>query len=82
MADVWTRIMAQAGDRQWPTVEAFAADWAGHMGLQPAHAQTSAAFLLRQYGGENRVINFSESERWNTAQALNVLSSQPAFQMV
>jgi uncharacterized protein (DUF1800 family) len=82
MADVWTRIMAQAGDRQWPTVEAFAADWAGHMGLQPAHAQTSAAFLLRQHGGENRVINFSESERWNTAQALNVLSLQPAFQMV
>jgi uncharacterized protein (DUF1800 family) len=82
MTDIWTRLMARGGDQQWASAEAFAGEWSSRMGLDETHATLSAEFLTRQYGGEKRAVNFTEDERWNTAQALNVLSASPSYQMV
>jgi uncharacterized protein (DUF1800 family) len=82
MSDIWTRMMAQEPDRDWPTMQSFAQHWADALGLDEQHAALSAGMLAKEYGDADRQISFVENERWTTAQALTVLSASPSYQTV
>jgi uncharacterized protein (DUF1800 family) len=82
MIDLWTRIMAQEPNREWPSAASFSNTWADALGLDRAHAEMSTALLAKFHGDEPRKITFAEDERWFTAQALAVLSASPSYQTV
>jgi uncharacterized protein (DUF1800 family) len=82
MSDIWTKIMALSPERDWPNAQAFSQHWAEALGLDERHAVLSAGLLTNEYGETARRINFSENERWTTAQALTALSASPSYQTV
>jgi uncharacterized protein (DUF1800 family) len=82
MADIWTKIMAQTENRNWPSIANFAESWTRDLGLDVTHRQSIAGLLSKEHGVEERALSFAESERWVNAQALATLSASPAYQSV
>ena len=82
MSEIWTRVMKLSPEQNWSTSKDFAAHWTETLGLDEEHAAMSVGLLAQAYGDENRRIDFSEGERWTTAQALTILSSSPSYQAV
>ncbi len=82
MADIWSKIMAQKPQSQWPDIAGFAQTWTKRLGLGEDH-QTSVSNLLRkEHGVDDRAMTFAESERWGTSHALATLTASPAYQSV
>ena len=82
LADIWTRMMLQEPNREWPNIEAFTSEWTTHMGLNDQNRQRMAGLLSKEYGTDPRPIRFAESERWFNAQALATLTASPDYQAV
>jgi uncharacterized protein (DUF1800 family) len=82
MQDIWTRIMAQAGDRQWPNIEAFTAEWSADLKLDGEHAKRASKLIADLHGDSDRAMSFAEPERWVAAQALTSFTASPMYQAV
>ncbi len=82
MADIWSKIIAQSGNREWPTIDSFAGEWTRGLGLDDQHRRSVAALLTKEHGVDDRPMSFSENERWTTSQALATLTASPAYQSV
>lgn len=82
MAEIWRMIMEQTPDKEWPTFASFAQTWADSLSLDETHQTSIASLLQKEHGVDDRVMNFSESERWSTSHALATLTASPAYQTV
>jgi uncharacterized protein (DUF1800 family) len=80
--DMWQTIMAAAEQREWPSYQAFADEWAATLGADESHVARVTKLLREQFGEENRAVRFHTDDRWVTAQALALLSSAPTYQAV
>ena len=82
MADIWSRIMEQKPDAQWPTIAGFAETWTKNLGLDADHQASITELLKKEHGVDDRAMTFAENERWGTSQALATLTASPAYQSV
>jgi uncharacterized protein (DUF1800 family) len=82
MAEVWSKIMEQAPDKEWSDIASFSETWTKNLGLDDDHKASIASLLKKEHGVDNRAMNFTESERWGTSHALATLTASPAYQSV
>jgi uncharacterized protein (DUF1800 family) len=82
MAEIWSKIMEQAPDKEWASIESFAETWSKNLGLDQTHRASIASLLQKEHGVDDRVMNFTENERWGTSYALATLTASPAYQTV
>jgi uncharacterized protein (DUF1800 family) len=82
MADIWSKIMEQKPDTQWPSIASFAGTWTKNLGLDEEHQASISNLLKKEHGVDDRAMTFAENERWGTAHALATLTASPAYQSV
>jgi uncharacterized protein (DUF1800 family) len=82
MAGIWTKIMEQTSDRQWPSISAFSTEWVKNLGLDENHLISIMDLLKKENGVDEKVMSFAENERWGASHALATLTASPSFQSV
>jgi uncharacterized protein (DUF1800 family) len=82
MADIWSKILEQAPDKQWPSIAEFSDTWTQNLGLDDDHRNTIMDLLKKEHGVDDRAMSFAENERWGTSHALATLTASPRFQSV
>lgn len=80
--ETWQMIMALDRGKSWQTISGFSTHWAKAMDVDAIQAKRTATVLRRSFGENEREVNFSEDDRWTTAQALSFLTATPDFQAV